>query len=167
MLLNSKIVGVITSAVNPTLTLQSGDVACIPVKIGYKQRVEELVAQNISISQDDWDAYEISWDFRRHPLIVDRRDYEDQMILGFNAKARRESVSLIARRYELWKKECEERYQNLKHNEEELNQIFIDIYGLSNELTPEVDDKDITVRQADLRREVRSFISYAVGYIFQ
>ena len=66
----------------------------------------------------------------------------------------------------LWKGECEERFQQLKANEEELNRIFIDIYGLQDELTPEVEDKDVTVRRADLGRDIRSLISYAVGCMF-
>ena len=63
----------------------------------------------------------------------------------------------------LWQGECNERFTTLKQHEEELNRIFIDIYGLQEELTPDVEDKDVTVRKADLVRDIRSFISYAVG----
>ena len=73
---------------------------------------------------------------------------------------------LISEKYAAWQAECEERFQQLKKNEEELNRIFIDIYGLQDELTPEVEDKDVTVRKADLGRDIRSFISYAVGCMF-
>ena len=73
---------------------------------------------------------------------------------------------LIADRYAGWERECNERFATLKANEEELNRIFIDIYGLQDELTPEVEDKDVTVRRADLAREIRSLISYAVGCMF-
>ncbi len=72
----------------------------------------------------------------------------------------------IADRFTVWQQEAEKRFQTLKHNEEELNRIFIDIYGLQDELTPEVEDKDVTVRRADLGREIRSLISYAVGCMF-
>lgn len=72
----------------------------------------------------------------------------------------------LAECYDIWAGECEERFEKLKANEEELNRIFIDIYGLQDELTPEVEDKDVTVRKADLGRDVRSFISYAVGCMF-
>lgn len=68
--------------------------------------------------------------------------------------------------YQLWKEQCENRFNQLKANEEELNRIFIDIYGLQDELTPEVEDKDVTVRKADLERDVKLFISYAVGCMF-
>lgn len=73
---------------------------------------------------------------------------------------------LIADKYKEWEQECESRFQKLKANEEELNRIFIDIYGLQDELTPEVEDKDVTVRRADLTREIKSLISYAIGCIF-
>ncbi len=73
---------------------------------------------------------------------------------------------LISDQYNAWAQECENRFNQLKANEEELNRIFIDIYGLQDELTPEVEDKDVTVRKADLQREIKSLISYAVGCMF-
>jgi type II restriction/modification system DNA methylase subunit YeeA len=73
---------------------------------------------------------------------------------------------LIADKYKAWAAECDARFAQLKANEEELNRIFIEIYGLQDELTPEVEDKDVTVRRADLQREIKSLISYAVGCIF-
>ncbi len=73
---------------------------------------------------------------------------------------------LIADKYKEWEDECNERFNQLKANEEELNRIFIDIYGLQDELTPEVDDKDVTVRKAELKRDIKSLLSYAVGCMF-
>ena len=73
---------------------------------------------------------------------------------------------LIRDKFAAWQEECEQRFQQLKANEEELNRIFIDIYGLQDELTPEVEDKDVTVRRADLTREIKSLLSYAVGCLF-
>ena len=98
------------------------------------------------ISQIDWDSFETSWDFQYHPLL--------------------RKVPTISEAYVQWENECEEHFNQLKANEEELNRIFIDIYGLQDELTPEVEDKDITVRKADLSRDIHSFISYAVGCMF-
>lgn len=77
-----------------------------------------------------------------------------------------EKFDLISWHYENWKNQCEKRFNQLKANEEELNRIFIDIYGLQDELTPEVEDKDVTVRKAGLQRDIRSFMSYAVGCMF-
>ena len=73
---------------------------------------------------------------------------------------------LISDKFAAWQEECEQRFQQLKANEEELNRIFIDIYGLQDELTPEVEDKDVTVRRADLTREIKNLLSYAVGCLF-
>ena len=73
---------------------------------------------------------------------------------------------LIADKFKAWEAECEARFNQLKANEEELNQIFIEIYGLQDELTPEVEDRDVTVRKAELQREIKSLISYAIGCIF-
>ena len=147
-LLNTKLSTNYGTIVNPTLTLQSGDVATIPVidSISWRGKVESIVENNVTISKTDWDAFETSWDFKRHPLV--------------------RGVSTVAEAFVAWEAECKGRFQQLKANEEELNRIFIDIYGLQDELTPEVEDKDVTVRQADLGRDVRSLLSYAVGCMF-
>lgn len=72
----------------------------------------------------------------------------------------------ISNSYGLWKTYTDIAFEKLKHNEEEINRIFIDIYGLQDELTPEVEDKDVTVRKANLGRDIRSFIFYAIGCMF-
>ncbi len=112
----------------------------------YKSKIDEIVNETINLSNTDWDSFEISWDFQHHPLL--------------------RKVSTIAEAFNQWQAECDDRFNQLKANEEELNRIFIDIYGLQDELTPEVEDKDVTVRKADLGRDIRSFISYAVGCMF-
>jgi hypothetical protein len=73
---------------------------------------------------------------------------------------------LISDKYKEWEELCRQRFQRLKANEEQLNRYYIDLYGIGSEITPEVDDTDVTVRLADLQREIRSLISYAVGCIF-
>ncbi len=75
-------------------------------------------------------------------------------------------ATTISEKFRKWQEACETRFSQLKANEEELNRIFIDIYGLQEELTPEVNDQDVTVRRADLQREIKSLISYAVGCLF-
>ena len=104
----------------------------------------------IAISKNDWDSFETSWDFKIHPLL-------NLLDKGEQCK--------INSAFNIWETECEEAFKQLKYNEEELNRIFIDIYGLQDELTPEVQDKDITIRKADRERDIKSFISYAVGCI--
>ena len=112
--------------------------------------VEQIVKKNIEISKNDWDSFETSWDFEKHPLLKYLGNSEDNKISSAFYK---------------WEEECENNFNQLKSNEEELNRIFIDIYGLQDELTPEVEDKDITIRKADRERDIKSFISYAVGCI--
>ena len=121
-------------------------------QIPYLQNIEDKnfitasVDENIQLSKEDWDSFETSWDFKKHPLL--------------------RNVSTISEAFNQWRTECDDRFNQLKANEEELNRIFIDIYGLQDELTPEVEDKDVTVRKADLQRDIKSLLSYAVGCMF-
>ena len=153
--LNTPVCEKINKLINPTLHLQSGDVAKLPLVITeyYKKDIDILVTQNINFAKWDWDFFEASWDFQMHPLVMWRTAYET-----LNVK--------IKDCFAQWETECNDRFNQLKENEEELNRIFIDIYGLQDELTPEVADKDVTVRKADLQRDIKSLISYAVGCMF-
>ena len=146
-LLNSSVFTCL-SQLSPTLNLQPGDVGRIPfVYQDPDGCVASIADENIALARIDWDSFETSWDFQQHPLVG-------------------RGVPTVAEAYALWEGECAARFAQLKANEEELNRIFIDIYGLQDELTPEVEDKDVTVRRADLGRDIRSFISYAVGCMF-
>lgn len=145
--LNSKITNYLWAYINQTFHYLAGDVEKLPIKYqNGNKHVNNIAQSNISISREDWDAFETSWDFKRHPLI--------------------RKVDTIEEAFLAWEKECAERFRQLKANEEELNRIFIEIYGLQDELTPDVEDKDVTVRKADLERDIKSFISYAVGCMF-
>lgn len=148
-LCNSKVALSVLHILAPTINFQAGDIANIPVLVDIhnKKRVEEITKANVKISKNDWDAFEASWDFKKQPLV----SY---------------STNKISTAFEMWSKECAEHFNQLKTNEEELNRIFIDIYGLQDELTPEVEDKDVTVRKADLQRDIKNLISYAVGCMF-
>ena len=164
--LNTPIADRINKMINPTLHLQSGDIAKLPaiVDMARKNQVDEYAARNINLCKADWDSFETSWDFKKHPLL--------------------RSVSTISETFTLWQAECDDRFYQLKANEEELNRIFIDIYGLQDELTPDLADKDVTVHRIfdtkdavpesmkgsnyvrTMRDEVVSLISYAVGCMF-
>ena len=148
--LNSKISQEIIALLNPTLNTYISDITSQPLCYGklpdQETCVIDLVKNNIFMSKNDWDSFETSWDFQHHPLL--------------------RKVPTIAEAFDQWLIECDDRFNQLKANEEELNRIFIDIYGLQEELTPEVEDKAVTVRKADLGRDIRSFISYAVGCMF-
>lgn len=145
-LLNSKVFLVVAKALNPTLNFQVKDICSLPLVISCLDVINSTVDKCIDISQVDWDSFETSWDFKTHPLL--------------------KPVPLISESFAQWSDECEKRFTRLKSNEEELNRIFIDIYGLQDELTPEVEDKDVTVRRADLTRDIKSLVSYAVGCMF-
>ncbi len=152
--------------VNPTINFQGGNVGQLPILFSNLDTtdIDKMVNECIVTSQKDWDSYETSWDFQRHPLI--------------------RPVSRLAEAYATWKDECERHFQQLKANEEELNRIFIDIYGLQDELTPEVADRDITIHRIfdtrdevpvgmqgsayvrTKRDEIVSLLSYAVGCMF-
>ena len=158
-LLNCTILNDVINIINPTINTGCGVIAQLPAIVSEEKKeiVDEFVTENISLSRYDWDAFENSWDFQCHPLIT---------IIPRGGASFEVGRILLSECYELWEAECNERFNQLKSNEEELNRIFIDIYDLQDELTPEVDDKDVTVRKADLGRDIRSFISYAVGCMF-
>ena len=149
-MLNSKVNTLILNLISPTLNFNENHIGSIPILKCEDQKVIEniskIVNHAVDLSKLDWDTFETSWDFQRHPLL--------------------RKVYTIAEAFEQWQTECDDRFNQLKANEAELNRIFIDIYGLQDELTPEVEDKDVTVRKADLGRDIRSFISYAVGCMF-
>ena len=161
-LLNSKLSRNFLSAINESVNFNQGDIAKIPVYVDKQNTkiIEEKTTEAIRNSKVDWDSFETSWNFRKHPLVALKASagYGDIPIDRWSGT--------IESAFQSWKAETEERFNKLKANEEELNRIFIDIYGLQDELTPEVEDKDVTVRKADLGREIRSLISYAVGCMF-
>lgn len=146
--LHSKVAPEYLKIFSETIHYETGNISKLPIKFSSEAEsyVIELVDNCILLARTDWDSFETSWDFTRHPLV--------------------RGVATVAKAYAAWKAECNDRFTQLKANEEELNRIFIDIYGLQDELTPDVEDKDVTVRKADLGRDIRSLISYAVGCMF-
>jgi type II restriction/modification system DNA methylase subunit YeeA len=157
-LLCSKLSFEFLKLLNPTMSFTNGDISRIPfLKDKIKEREEkiiDLVECNIEISKKDWNLFEISWGFNKHPLLTYSSIINDS------------KSSKIKTAFSKWKNFTCNRFEQLKRNEEKLNNIFIEIYGLQDELTPEVDDKDITIRKADRERDIKSFISYAVGCMF-
>lgn len=153
--LNGKVASELLKVLAPTMDFNAGSIARLPIKydITYKTQIDELVERCIELSKNDWDSFEYSWDFAYHPMLpvyADSEDY-DYSIEDF---------------YRAWEDRCERRFYQLKESEEALNNIFINIYGLQDELTPEIDEKEVTVRKADLNRDIKSLISFAVGCMF-
>lgn len=177
---NSAPFNYIISAMKSTVNFEVGQIGKVPVLFGNsmtQEKVKSLTKENVMLSETDWDSYEYSWDFQRHPLVRLR-------IAGAYAWGDKPPVMHLSSAYNAWKLECDGRFEKLKANEEELNRIFIDIYGLQDELTPEVADKDVTVHRIfdtkddvpesmqgssyvrTKRDEVVSLLSYAVGCMF-
>ena len=146
-LCNSVVAAKILEIIAATINYQCGDIAAIPVIMDDSAEIEAetLVKENIAIAKEDWDAFEISFDFQKHPLAKG-----DQ----------------LRKAYAQWEKECAARFSRLKENEERLNCIFLRIYGLENEVSPIVAEKHIALRKADLSRDIRSLIAYGVGCLF-
>ncbi|MBR4345196.1 MAG: BREX-1 system adenine-specific DNA-methyltransferase PglX [Lachnospiraceae bacterium] len=145
--LESKVASMYLRVLNPTINYPPGYIQAVPFDDAcISKNIDTLAEKNIATSRDDWNSFETAWDFKMHPLI------------GMKAHS-----GLISEIFTIWSEKCQERFTCLKQNEIELNRMFIDIYGLQDELTPEVDDKDVTVRLADKERDIRSLISYFVG----
>ena len=164
-LLNSNVMEYLLSSISQSLNFEVGSIKMLPVKRPKDEDYKQLVFNNYRIAKNEWDSFEASWDFQYHPLIPTIRDVEDTdgMKNGIDNLSQRLYIEAC---FDTWQELCDNRFAQLKASEEELNRIFIDIYGLQDELTPEVEDKDVTVRKADLGRDIRSFISYAVGCMF-
>lgn len=147
--LNTKVAEDILNIENPTLNTNIRDILNAPININsvIKNKVEKFVINNIKISKIDWDAFETSWDFQKSPLLT-------------------QDAASLHQAYNSWSNEALTRFNQLKSNEEELNRIFINLYGLQDELTPEEDDKEVSVRKADQLRDIKAFLSYFIGCVF-
>lgn len=178
------------SIINPTLNFQKGNVSILPL-IFYDSmldKINDMTINNIKITKSDWDSFETSWDFKEHPLVKWARGLWDATAIAATMRSFYGTLPKVSCPLELcfmlWQGECNKRFTQLKANEEELNRIFIDIYGLQDELTPDVADKDVTVARIYNSKEdipesmkgnnyvltkqdvVKSLISYAVGCMF-
>ena len=165
-LCNTTYVKSVLKIISPTLNCETGHVSSIPV-IYDKNKAPDilrLVNENISLSEQDWDSFETSWDFKMHPFMKHITHSPEERTVASSVGS--VVYCPIEYAYTMWQFECEDRREKLKTNEEELNRIFIDIYNLQDELIPEVDDKDITVSEANLQKDIKSFISYAIGCMF-
>lgn len=143
-LLNSKVPEMILSIISPTLNFESGQIGNIPLIIKDQEHVNKIVSENIKISEENWDMFETSWNFNTHPLVGQGKlldlfeNYSINSQLGFS---------------------------KLKENEQELNEYFINLYGLQDELTKDVDDVYVSISIADKTRDIKSLISYLIGVL--
>ncbi len=170
-LLSTKISHTILKILNPTINFQAGNIKSIPFIYKNERVIVDLVTNNIYISKEDWDAHETSWDFKTFPFLL----YKGVQIKERNTTDSREEKYSLKYLYEMYKIEKERLFMQLHKNEEELNRQFIEIYGLQDELTPDVPLDNITILQkGEISIEnnqivwhpdviMKQLISYAIG----
>ncbi|WP_270643021.1 BREX-1 system adenine-specific DNA-methyltransferase PglX [Limosilactobacillus mucosae] len=150
---NSSVAANILKMIAPTINFQVGDIVKLPVFFNsFESKVNRYANDCIRITKSDWDAFETSWDFQRSPLLSHVVEHNHNW--------------LLPDAFTTWQNEAQDRFNQLKSNEEELNRIFINLYGLQDELTPEEEDKDVSVRLADRERDIKDFLSYFIGCVF-
>ena len=147
--LNSNVAKSILKMISPTLNYEAGQIATLPIIYDESKydEISNIVENNITVSKEDWDLFETSWDFKKHPLI------------NYN-------VSTIQEAFNIFSKECDERFNLVFNNENQLNKIFINIYGLEGQVEGKIDSKNITIRKANKERDIKSLISFSVGCMF-
>ena len=144
-LLNSNLTDFILNILNPTINCGAGTIRNVPILFDDNEQIGSYVRENIQICKDDWDDYETSWEFKSHPLI-------------------RYKQSTIEESFKKWKEHKLTDFNKLKSNEIELNKIFSEIYSI--DVDSNVEDKYVSVTKADYEKDIKSFISYAVGCMF-
>lgn len=189
-LTNSNVALSLLKIINPTMNTGADSLRKLPIDDNYKEleKINYVVQKCIEYSKFDWDQFETSWDFKNNPLIELNNSTWDATGIGATmTKYYGKQIAVgspLELCYMLYKGQTNERFDILKANEEELNKIFIDIYGLQDELTPDVADKDITVARIydskddipeDMKGNiyvktkqdvVKDLISYIVGCAF-
>ncbi|MEL3971109.1 BREX-1 system adenine-specific DNA-methyltransferase PglX [Rossellomorea oryzaecorticis] len=146
-LLNSKVSMEVLKILAPTINFGPEQIKKIPCIIDRREEIEELSKACIQISKRDWDSVETSWEFQKHPLL----------------KFKNNECMLLSKAFEEWEKISLNQFEQLREYEEKMNSIFIDIYDLENEVVPEVDESNVSVRKANVEGDIKSFISYAIG----
>ena len=133
---------------NPTMNYQAGNVRQLPIskKIVENKELGKLAKRNIELAKEDWDDFEISWEFSKHPLINGERNLKEA--------------------YEKWEDITKIRFEEVKANEQKINEIVVSEYKLDDHIMNCPEEKYITMRKADLIRDVKSLLSYAVGCMY-
>jgi hypothetical protein len=149
--INSKVAFHFLHGLNPSMSFTNGDLKRLPISVKFDHGIDTIVETCIADVEEGIDSYEESWQFTQFPFLkIAEHNRNWTVEAAFNQ----------------WKQEAQDRFDQLKKNEEELNKIFIDLYGLQDELSPEESDKEVSVRKADLGRDIRAFMSYFIGVTF-
>ncbi len=147
-LLNSKVVNYLLNMINSTMHYHVSDVLHLPLLfIDNPQKIENISDESVELVKKDWDSYELSWNFLRHPLC-------------------KKDSNLISEIYKKYEKDKKKLRDKLIKNEEYLNKEFIVLYGLQNELDEKIEDKSVSIKKTDRKKDIESFLSYAVGCMF-
>ena len=146
----TELVTIFNQILNPTMNVQTSNIAQLPLIIdeSKKEEIDDLVKENILLSKEDWDSFELSWDFKTHPLIKYKKN------------------GLIKDSFEEWENISKNRFNKMKENEIKLNKLFLEIYNLKDDIELNISDEEITVKIANNEREIKSLINYAVGCMF-
>jgi type II restriction/modification system DNA methylase subunit YeeA len=150
--LNAVVFRKLLGEINPTVSLQPGDVGKFPMlelPEEQKAKVIAIVSSAVSISRADWNNFETSWDFLKLPLLREELNTE-----------------AVSETWNNWESYCKDNIERMQELETENNRLWIEAYGLQNELTPEVPEEEITLARANPRDDMAAFISYAVGCMF-
>ena len=145
--LTSKLATVFLSILNSTMAFQVGNIKNLPIIVDNIRinEVDNIVKNNIELSKENWDSYETSWNFVKHPLI-------------------NQNSHLLKNCFLKWSEFNHHIFDKIKNNEIHLNQIFSEIYNVDIDVN--IKDNDVTINLADYEKDIKSFISYAVGCIF-
>ena len=146
--MNSCVQRHILSVFSQSVNYEVGQIAALPMidLAAEESKIRELAQRCTLLAKQDWDSFENSWNFVKHPLLNGHKTIEEA--------------------FEQWAGKCDARFHEMQNAEEEINRLLIGIYGLQGEVDPSVNQDDITARRADLQREIKSLISYAVGCMF-
>ena len=143
--LNSSVTSVLLKALNPTLNFQAGNIANLPLLIKNQHNIDQIVSCLVDLSRRDWDSFETSWDFQTFPLL--RSDLK---------------AATVEQSFLNWQHACQANIQRMQELETENNRLFIDAYGLQDELSPDVPEAQITLARADRSEDTKRLLSYAL-----
>lgn len=171
--MNSKIAQMYLNVISPTLNFEVDHIKSVPIIFRQEEQISKLAVENTETSKRDWDAHETSWDFKENELIrILKSDLIPHLSINGEKQTESEELSFVLDQYKLvWA----DKFNQLHANEEELNRQFIEIYGLQDELTPDVPLDEITIlQQGEISIEnnqivwhddviVKQLLSYAIG----
>lgn len=160
-LLNSSLVNEYMDLLNPTPTFQVGDISRIPYIERKKEEIESIVTQAILLTKDDWDSYETSWGFTAYPFIHKQQNASENS--GVRYANPTYASNTLEHYFNLWQTQNRSAILEMQRLEEKNNRLFIEAYGLQDELSPEVPEDQITLTRADREKDCQRLICYAIG----